>query len=282
MTVELLPRGLETEAFDPVRKLSTDLRRGAATLSPHEARYLVDTYYTIQEHRLAAGNQVRALTASEEPHDTLSWFFGEYARLEQNIQRALDSYSTGQPEGRWARSIIGIGPVIAAGLLAHIDIEKAPAVGHIWRFAGLDPTVKWGKGEKRPWNASLKVLCWKIGESFVKVSGNERDVYGKVYLERKAQEQERNEAGLFREQAEASLSAKRFGEDTQARRWYEQGKLPPARIHLRAQRYAVKLFLSHYHAVAYEVRFGCPPPKPYILEHGGHVHFIAPPGWPME
>ena len=37
----------------------------------------------------------------------------------------------------------GIGPVIAAGLLANIDIKQAPTVGHIWRFAGLDPTNKW-------------------------------------------------------------------------------------------------------------------------------------------
>src|SRR5581483_161544 len=25
----------------------------------------------------------------------------------------------------------------------HIDIEKAPTAGHIWRFAGLDPTLRW-------------------------------------------------------------------------------------------------------------------------------------------
>jgi hypothetical protein len=44
-------------------------------------------------------------------------------------------------------------------LLARIDIVKAPTAGHIWRYAGLDPTVRWNKGEKRPWNAGLKVLC---------------------------------------------------------------------------------------------------------------------------
>jgi hypothetical protein len=57
--------------------------------------------------------------------------------------------------------------------------------------------------------------------------------------------------------------------------------LPPARIHRRAVRYAVKLFLAHYHHVAYEVEFGEPPPKPYVIEHLGHVDFIGPPNWPM-
>ena len=32
----------------------------------------------------------------------------------------------------------------------------------------------------------LKELCWKIGESFVKVKGNPADIYGKIYEERKA------------------------------------------------------------------------------------------------
>ena len=110
----------------------------------------------------------------------------------------------------------GTGPrlwalAIAAGFLAHIDIERAPTVGHIWRFAGLDPTQKWEKKTKRPWNADLKTLCWKLGESFVKVKGNENDIYGKVYEARKAQEVLRNEAGELADQAADVLKNKRIG-----------------------------------------------------------------------
>lgn len=89
--------------------------------------------------------------------------------------------------------------------------------------------------------------------------------------------------GQFADQAARSLEEKKFRADTVARQWYEQGKLPPARIHIRAQRYAVKLFLAHWHHVAYEVRYGAPPPKPYIIEHdAAHTHFKAPPNWPMS
>jgi hypothetical protein len=38
---------------------------------------------------------------------------------------------------------------------------------------------------KRPYNEKLKVLSWKIGESFVKVRNRPQDVYGKIYVERK-------------------------------------------------------------------------------------------------
>ena len=58
--------------------------------------------------------------------------------------------------------------------------------------------------------------------------------------------------------------------------------LPPAHIHMRATRWVVKLFLSHYHAVGYEIETGQKPPKPYVFEYlEGHAHYIAPPNWPM-
>jgi hypothetical protein len=266
------------ETLNSVQRLTRDLRNASRTLSTTEARFMVDAYYQMQKDRIRAAHQSRTLAKAEEPHDVLAWFAEQREVLEDQVRRALDAYSAGQLVGTWARSITGIGPVIAAGLLANIDITRAPTVGHIWRFAGLDPTVKWERGTKRPWNGSLKRLCWLIGESFVKVSNSNSDVYGKVYAARKAVETERNEALAFADQAAAALAAKRFGADTQARAHYEAGKLPPARIHLRSERYAVKLFLSHLHCVWYFVERGELPPKPYVLtQAGGHAHFVGPP-----
>lgn len=269
--------------MEPVQRLTRDLKQAAVTLSADEARYLVDYYYTMQGDRIRSAHQGRTLEEAGEPHDVVSWLGTNTGILEQQVKRALDAYTDSLVVGRWAKSITGIGPIIAAGLSAHIDITKAPTVGHIWRFAGLDPTVRWEKKTKRPWNASLKTLTWKIGESFVKVSGNDADVYGKLYLKRKIVEVERNAAGLFAEQAEAKLATTKIGKDTEARKHYEAGHLPPGHLHARAKRWAVKLFLAHWHHVAHEAHYGMPPVKPYILtEAGGHAHFIAPPNWPME
>ena len=135
--------------------------------------------------------------------------------------------------------------------------------------------------QKRPWNASLKVLCWKIGESFVKCSGREGDVYGHLYLERKAQEQARNAEGAYAAQAAAILASKRFRQETGAKAAYQAGQLPPGHLHARAKRWAVKLFLSHWHHVAYSEHYGRLPPKPYVLtEAGGHAHAITVPNYP--
>lgn len=268
--------------LEPLVRLSRDLKAAAATLSHQEARYLVDAYYQMQENRIRADGQIRAMIETEEPHDVLRWLSLNAAVLERNIKAALGKYATAHVVGQWSQSICGIGPVLSAGLLANIDITKAPTVGHIWRFAGLDPTVRWEKGEKRPWNASLKTLCWKIGESFVKVSGREEDVYGKLYLQRKAQEQARNEAGELSDQAAHKLATVRIGKKTDARKHYEAGHLPPAHVHARAKRWAVKLFLSHWHQVAYRAHYGVDAPKPYVLTPaGGHAHVIDVPHWPF-
>lgn len=373
----------EVEHIEPLARLSRDLKRAAVTLTPAEARYLVDLYYQVQEYRKRAANQNRAMGESGEPHQLIDWVFASMETLENDIKRALDSYSDSRVAGRWAKSIVGIGPVIAAGLLAHIDITKAPTVGHIWRFAGLDSTVEWLGTEKakalvkdvlagskqvsvehlaaisqhtnrklenikawdsasrtlvadldamtpaklaaglarRPWNADLKVLCWKAGQSFVKVCNNPKDVYGHLYAQRKLYEWRRNLLGGNAEACTVALQ-KALGKDTKAYQFYsgslmpnvyplddetattlatlamtdtetfnksllevEKGTgvpmLPPAHIQARSERWATKVFLSHLHHVMYEAHYGVPPPKPYILTREGHTHLIAPPGWPM-
>ena len=231
--------------FGQVQRLSRDLAQAAATLGRDEARYLVDLYYEVQRYRISAKLQERTLGESAEPHAVLAFFGNEMWTIERQIHRALDNWSDEDELGLWAKSQVGIGPVIASGLLAHIDIAKAPTVGHIWSFAGLNPTVEWNKGEKRPWNADLKVLTWKAGESFVKNSTREGCYYGHIYAERKQRELQRNDAGEFAGQAAQALERKRYRSDTKAKAHYEAGKLPPAHIHARARRYAVKLFLFY-------------------------------------
>jgi hypothetical protein len=332
MTEEQRPKPIEVTKL--TRRQIRELL-GKKPFSQGEIRYHVDLYYQLQEYRKAGGNQERAAIKSGEPPGQFAiWVQGNLQGLEDQIEVFLDEATENNTVGKWAKSVCGIGPVIAAGLLAHIDIEKAPTVGHIWRFAGLDPTQHWlGKEKakstvdeiretadsldsalplvaqrvgvrietlrrlattskkdgkpvkltwdtlataaaKRPWNASLKVLCWKIGESFVKVSGSASDIYGQVYLLRKEEEQKKNEAGEFKEQAKQH----KVGKGTDAYAWYSQGKLPPAQIHARAKRYAVKLFLSHFHEVAYRDKFHRDPPLPYPVAVLGHAHRIPAPG----
>lgn len=262
-----------TIALDPVVRIGRDMLHGVSTLTDREARYLVDLYYIMQKNRIRAGGQIRAMSADEEPHAVLAWFETQTDVLEAQVRRALGAYAETSALGQWALSVVGIGPVIAAGLLAHIDIARAPTAGHIWRFAGLDPTLQWARGQKRPHNGALKTLCWKIGESFVKVKNHPQDYYGKVYAARREREGALNEQGAFAEQA-LRIAKERPAHAQIAT--YRDGKLPDGHLHSRAKRYAVKLFLSHYWQRGRELA-GLPVPLPYPIAHQEHAHYVPIP-----
>lgn len=272
---------MNTIPLDPITKLTKDLREASVQLGADEARFLVDAYYIMQEDRKRSYNQERSLIKDAEPHEIISWFASQNKSLEKQIAMTLDLYSASKPEGVWARRQCGIGPIISAGLIANVSLldpktgERSTAA-KLWRFAGLDPTSKWEKGKKRPWNASLKVLAFKIGDSFVKTCNNEDSYYGPIYKKRKLLEIERNEAGLFKDQAEAILKVKNFKKDTEAYKAYSVGRLPDAHVHARARRYATKLFLSHYLEVAQRLH-GIEPAIPYIIAVAGHADYIPPP-----
>ena len=258
-------------------KMSKELRGRAEKMEKPEARLLVDAYYSMQKQRIVFGNKVSAIERETDDgaETVLRWLHGNMHALEKQAGAALTRWSKKQPVCAWMMRHKGIGPVLSSGLYAHLDIERAPYAGCFWSFAGLNPTKTWDKGEKRPWNANLKTLCWKMGESFVKVSGYDDAFYGKVYLKRKEQEEQWNAEG--RNKAAAEAGVKRVGKGTEAYKAYAQGILPAGHVHARAKRFAVKLFLSHLHAVWFEWHYKRPAPEPYAIAELGHEDWIKPP-----
>jgi len=258
---------------DHVRKLTKDLRDASYTLSDDEARFLVDAYYIIQEDRKRSGNQVRSM--ENEPHELLSWFFKQNQILENQLKDALDRYSETKPIGRWMKSNFGIGPVISAGIIANIDIRKTTTAGDLYRFGGVDPSSKWEKGKKRPWNASLKVVYYHIGQCIIFFCNDERSYYGPHFKTKKEYYVKRNESGGNRERA--LLEASRYDKKTEAYKHCMGGKLPPAHVNAQARRWVTKLFLSHVHELWYEIELGEKPPACFAIAHLGHTDYIPPP-----
>jgi hypothetical protein len=276
---------IEEADFTAIKKLTADLKKAVSSLGPREVRYLVDTYYRIQEYRTRVGLQTRELNKSSQPHLVVDWLGNNFVFLENQVKSALNAYSESQPMGRWAMQHVGIGPVISSGLLAHVDIAKCPTYGHLWSFSGLTTgygnPVQWKKGEKRPWNAKLKVLWWKASDCFVKFSGHKDKAgnfdcfYGQQYVKHKELLIARNLAGEFKSAADDGL--KRVGKTTDAYKAYEQGILPDGHIHARAMRWTAKLFSSHWWEEYYKQTYHKLPPSPYPIAHLGHVHKIESP-----
>jgi hypothetical protein len=210
------------EVPDQIARLSRDLAEAARMMTDDEARFLVDAYYTIQEDRKRSNNQVRALGENSEPNSVLVWFAQQNKTLEGQLQRALDRYTQGHVMGEWMRKIHGIGPVIAAGILSYIDMQRCPTAGHIWAFAGwaADGQKPWVKGQRRPFALGFRTLLYKLGESFVKFSADERCYYGHVWRTRKDFEITRNDTGLHVAEAARALENRNYSKDTDAWAWY--------------------------------------------------------------
>jgi hypothetical protein len=143
-------------------------------------------------------------------------------------------------------------------------------------YAGWVHNLEVGEDESYVVEGLATHNCWRISDSFVKQSGSEDCFYGQIYRDRKAKEVERDNNGANAEEAARTLATRNI-QAQNTRSYYEAGYLPPGRLDLRARRYAVKLFLSHYWTVAYREQYGVEPPMPYAIEHLGHSHYIAPP-----
>lgn len=327
MTTKTIETTIEPNGYDGLpsfRELTTisrEIRNTARNLTDEEARFLTDAYYQVQDFRIAASHQIRSIRRNHDKGDVqvpfLDWSLDAFEYIENTLKSGLDRYSDAHLIGRWQKSIAGVGPVIAAGFMGHLGGRERKTVGEIWAFAGLDPTRTWGKGQKIPWNRSLKTLCWKLGESFVKQQNRENDIYGHIYAQRKLREWRMNLAGDYADQAIARVGDKRWeasGKNLQARLWWRghyvpkepftfehfaagsqldlvedvgegngQPMLPPIAIQERSKRVAVKIFLSHWFHVWYEIEHGRPPDHhPYAIDILGHSGYMPPPNWPMD
>lgn len=272
-----------------------------------ELRSAVTQYYQLQDFRIGSGNRQFQLDKVDEDGEentnkdtskkniSFAYTCAGLKDIEDVIAKWLKDYVDRDPIGRWLTSIKGIGPVLAAGLISYIDISKCQTAGSIWRYAGWEghrPPKK--KGVKLDYNPDFRVLCWKCGESFQKVSGFEKDpktkelkldgngnpipksLYGRLYAEKLQWYIEKNEAGGFAEAAKTALAEKNITAKA-TKECYESGKLPMAHLIAMAKRYAVKIFLSHLFTVWYEHENGVAAPKPFVEVHCGHVHMIEPP-----
>lgn len=272
------------EHLPALEKLSRDMKLAAARLGSREARYIVDMYYQMQEQRKRGDNQRRAMEKAGEPRILVEWLTYQQDAIEQAIRNLMRGYAANHIAGSWSLGVHGVGPIISAAMLAHVDVTRTVTASKLWYFAGHAPpeTQKWEKGKKIPWNASLKLVGFHIGECAKKFSGSDKSYYGPFYKAYKQREIERNEAGLNAEAAKRQLETKNFARDTVTRRRLEQGKFSDAHLDRRACRKAAKLFMAHWHEVRFTEIYGIRPPLGYINSRpsGEHIDYYPPPDWP--
>ena len=241
-------------------------------LNRQEGVSLIRTYYQIQKHRVGLGNQVFAIISDkirelmDDPEFDLPQGLEDLLKFRdeemEGIKTQLEIYwqSLYETEKQISKDLLysirdteiyqqfllpvkGIGPVLGANLIYHIDISKSLYVSSLWKYAGLGVNDKGAadkltKGEKATWNPDLKRACFLIGQSFIKAGSQYRQFFDS------------------RREREHVINLKRP----------EKEKLTDGHIARRATRYMVKQFLSDLYVHWRQIE-GLPVNRPWITEY---------------
>ena len=219
-----------------------------------EMRTLVDLRdRTLQKTRIAFSNRLSAIDRGVDNGDRelIEKWLDRFNLLEDEVNADIHHMAKGYPIIEHLDALKGIGDMLAAKLVAMIDIQRADTVSSLWRYAGyavIDgererPT----KGAKLHYNWRLKSTCYLIGSSFLKCNSPYRDIYD------------------------------------EAKTFYESNRPDWTKLHRHnaAMRKMIKIFLSHTWLQWRELE-KLPVASPYILlkpEHN-HAYNRADFGWP--
>lgn len=221
-------------------------------------RVLVDLRDALQRERIAFGNRVDALeraadTGNGESHATMNRYHERFLELEKQAAADIADAVKEYPIYDSLRKVKGVGPMLAAQLIAAIDIRRAETVSGLWKFAGYavveDRADRPVKGQKLAYNAHLKKVCYLLGTSFLKSNSPYRAVYDS------------------------------------SRAYYEANRpdWSKMRQHRAAMRRMIKHFLAHLWEVWRKLE-GLEVRELYVVERLGHRHVSSPAefGWYAE
>jgi len=223
---------------------------------PGILRALVDHRAALQAERIRWGNRLAAATGGEDIASDGELRMAQkwheiYSRLETDADAEITRIIKDHPLMPQLRQVRGVGPLLAAKMLALIDITRADSVSALWRYAGYGvidgqrerPT----KGEKLHYNIRLKTTLYLVAGSFLKSSSPYRRVY---------------------DDAKAFYQANRP-------EWTK------SHIHAASMRKMIKVFLSHLWN-RWRALEGLPIRPLYVHEKLGHTTVFTPEefGWP--
>jgi hypothetical protein len=236
-----------------------------------EAQYLLDMYLFMLKRRVAIASKISRCGIESR---ALGFLLDQIKAREGHARVLLDIYSDNHPVGAKMKEVKGIGPVIAAGLLAHVNMDRATTYGKILAYGGFNPNMVWNKGELRPFCAEFRSILIHAKRVFQFLSGNPTSYFGMHFKRYKNLIIAQNENGGMKEAAAAKLAKFNYRHETKAYQCYIEGKLPPAHITQLAGTKTLKLFIGCLHKYWSE-HLGRSAPLPYAVEHMGHMDVMT-------
>ena len=241
----------------------------------------------IQKGRVQFGNRLGAIqrgadASDDQQEEVVARYLARFEALEKELDADIRELVKDYPIYAELSSVRGIGPGLAAKLIALIDIREATMVSKLWRFAGFavinGEREKLVKGEKAHYSGRLKTAMYQVGISFLRSESPYRKVYDEAHAFYLANRPDWARCATCncptnecREPELHSLMSFR----TPKKGW------KTLHIHLAAMRKMEKLFLAHLWE-RWRLLEGLPIRVPYVQEVLGHTNIRRPNefGWP--
>jgi hypothetical protein len=127
-----------------------------------DLRWIADAYEQAQRVRLETGERLRAILQGRDHRDggartddaasvlaqiragevdgpvpILGRTYRRHSEAERDLRRAMLTALSDHPAWPWLSRVKGIGPTLAARLLARLDVAKAPSPSSFWSYCGL-------------------------------------------------------------------------------------------------------------------------------------------------
>jgi hypothetical protein len=174
------------------------------------------------------------------------------------------------PAYPWFSSIKGVGHENIAKVVSLIDIERAPTISSLWKYAGYGMTNgivdRPRKGEKLCFNKTLKTMCYRLGVALLKAHGisKEGTKFG-AYYEKVYEEEKRKVEG----------AGKKIANMADIPEGKEAEYVNSLHVHNKAFRKMIKLFLGCLY-LYWRKAEGLAIRNPYAVEKMEHTTVIQP------
>lgn len=213
---------------------------------------------TLQKSRIAFSNRASAIERGKddsdpETHAVIERWFQRFNELEAEADHDIAELARHEPIIERLVELKGIGYLLAAKMVAMIDIERANTVSALWRYAGYGVTNgerdRPVKGQKLCYNVRLKTTLYLVGTSFLRCGSPYRAIY--------------DEARVYY--------------DVNRPDWTKAHK------HQAAMRKMIKTFLAHLW-LEWRTMQDLQTRDLYVMDYGGHTHYRQPQefGWPAK
>jgi len=282
---------LKTKSKVPIPYEDTD------KVPPHLLRTLVDMYYDFQSQRIQTQLRIEAskrehfLTEDDLSIYGLTTIFQNAAAFEVDIEKIIKRQLKNHAlYNQYLTRITGIGPMLAAGLIAYIDdIEKFDHVSSLWQYCGygmnryceqckkptyVEVEYHTGKTAKKLHPLETCHICQEKTQIILqrRISGYQSNWNDKLkvlawkagisFVKQSADRSKYRKLYDKIKKDEHRLHPKKIKENSKT--LYNDGHL-----HNRAMRKVVKIFLAHFWQT-WRRQKGLEAPEPYAKQLLGH------------